>query len=344
MSETSELLGKLKTWLTTVKKVCTVCGGEGMTECKCNSITRMRQCSSCNGAGEITKYKELKETKTIDKCKVCEGAKVKHCVSCSGTGKIKNQNGNMIKCLKCLGSGIVQCESCKGTGDTKVETITKVKDKEVVCTKCDRKGEIKCTECDSNHQLKCNQCSGKGKYISFWKAFVLIYAWGMIIGLSLEFYYISIPLIILLIVLNIKNNKKTANSNEVRSELSAAVDDIDQIDLSRRFNFKYGLLPVCDISGKWGYIDSKDNTVIALMFDEAGDFSEGLAKVKLGNKWGFVDVNGELVIDPQFDQVENFSKGLAKIKSGSKWGFVNVKGELVIDPQLEEQGFHRNIR
>jgi hypothetical protein len=36
--------------------------------------------------------------------------------------------------------------------------------------------------------------------------------------------------------------------------------------------------------------------VIKPQFDMAGDFSEGLAQVKIGNKWGYIDKTGRFAI------------------------------------------------
>ena len=43
-------------------------------------------------------------------------------------------------------------------------------------------------------------------------------------------------------------------------------------------------------------------------FDEAWDFSEGLAAVAIGGKVGFINKAGEFVIKPLFDDAEDFSK------------------------------------
>ena len=48
-------------------------------------------------------------------------------------------------------------------------------------------------------------------------------------------------------------------------------------------------------------------------FDEAWDFSEGLAAVKIGGKVGFINKAGEIVINPQFDNAGSFSEGLARV-------------------------------
>lgn len=321
MNEANEILGKLIKWLTTVKKVCPACEGKGKYECTCNPITMMEKCYWCKGTGKTINYKELKNTKIIGKCEVCGGTKVQHCPSCSGTGKIKNQNGDNIKCLKCMGSGIVQCEICKGTGNKNEETITKVKE-DVSCTHCNGKGEKKCTNCDSNHKRECYKCHGKGKYVGFFKPLFLLYAWVMIIGLSLQFFYIAIPLIILLIALKIKDKKRNVTSREVRTEV------LDEKDSLRNFTDDNALLSPLKVDGRFGYKDLEGNIVIAPQFDEVGNFSEGLAKVKLGSKWGYIDANGGLAIDTKFDEASDFKNGIASIRNDNKCGIMDKNGNI----------------
>ncbi len=47
------------------------------------------------------------------------------------------------------------------------------------------------------------------------------------------------------------------------------------------------LLPVLQ-DGKWGYIDRTGKISIRPQFDDAGDFSEELARVRIGEKWGYI--------------------------------------------------------
>lgn len=42
------------------------------------------------------------------------------------------------------------------------------------------------------------------------------------------------------------------------------------------------------INGKWGYIDTRGNIIIPLQFEEADQFSEGMAAVKVAGKWGYI--------------------------------------------------------
>ena len=69
-------------------------------------------------------------------------------------------------------------------------------------------------------------------------------------------------------------------------------------------------------NGKWGYIDKTGKVIIEPKFDEAADFSEGLARVKVGIFYGFIDFSGDFVIKPQFTWVKSFSEGLAAEHSG----------------------------
>ena len=53
----------------------------------------------------------------------------------------------------------------------------------------------------------------------------------------------------------------------------------------------------------WGFINREGK-----YFDNVWDFSEGLARVRIGNKWGYINRAGEVVIEPQFYRASDFSK------------------------------------
>ena len=76
-------------------------------------------------------------------------------------------------------------------------------------------------------------------------------------------------------------------------------------------------------------------------FDNVGDFSEGLARVKIGRKWGYINLEGKIVIEPQFDRAEDFWKGkggLARVRIDNKRGFIYPVGMAPI-PVNYKQGF-----
>ena len=58
-------------------------------------------------------------------------------------------------------------------------------------------------------------------------------------------------------------------------------------------------------------------------FDDAESFSDGLARVKIGDKYGYINQEGQYVIKPKFDDIGSFSDGLARVKFGEKWGYIS---------------------
>ena len=84
---------------------------------------------------------------------------------------------------------------------------------------------------------------------------------------------------------------------------------------------------------RWGYID-KTGKVALSGYEEVGDFSDGLAVVRMGGRYGFVDAAGKAVITPRYDGAGKFSEGLAPALVGKLWGFVDKTGKPVIKPQF----------
>src|SRR5687767_7652087 len=117
-------------------------------------------------------------------------------------------------------------------------------------------------------------------------------------------------------------------------------------------------------NGKWGFIDKEGNMVIepvfksawafhegfsrVLSFDQADqfinskgiplkadnwsaadDFSEGRARVKVGNTFGYIDSSGQLLIQPIYNRGWNFSNGICVVEFHDKIGLINMAGEYV---------------
>jgi hypothetical protein len=124
---------------------------------------------------------------------------------------------------------------------------------------------------------------------------------------------------------------------------------------------------------KWGYVDNKGQYVINSQFEEAFNFSEGLALFKSSDgKFGFIGEDGKYVINPIYKDASSFSgglaavvmengkpqfidkdnkilfsvdkaeycfgfkEGLARVKIKGKWGFIDKTGKLVINPIYED--------
>lgn len=88
-----------------------------------------------------------------------------------------------------------------------------------------------------------------------------------------------------------------------------------------------------NITGKWGYVDSRGKLIINPQFDDAWDFTEGIAAVKENEKWGFINTDGTYIIEPQFEYARRFSEGLALVKICNKVGYIDKSGSYIIHPQ-----------
>lgn len=87
----------------------------------------------------------------------------------------------------------------------------------------------------------------------------------------------------------------------------------------------------------YGYVNSKQEIVIEQKYEEAGNFSEGLACVSEdGENYGYIDKKGNLVIDYQFKLGSDFSEGYAiVVNDDDKFGVIDKKGNLVVDYQYD---------
>lgn len=89
-------------------------------------------------------------------------------------------------------------------------------------------------------------------------------------------------------------------------------------------NFSEGLAGVR--LNKWGYINKGGMFVIPDIYDEVHDFKEGFGIVKLNNKYGYYNKDGELLIPCIYEGAESFEGGIAKVKLNDKWGYINARG------------------
>ena len=121
-------------------------------------------------------------------------------------------------------------------------------------------------------------------------------------------------------------------------------------------NFQESLARVAVNGYGYGFVDKNMNLVIPMKYDEAEDFNEGQAKVRLGDKWIYIDKTGrEMEIggkgnQNRYQEVGDYSEGLCRVSTlklrqfdlayhsdysqiAGTWGFVNESGEEVIPPR-----------
>jgi WG containing repeat len=91
-------------------------------------------------------------------------------------------------------------------------------------------------------------------------------------------------------------------------------------------NFSQGFAPV-KINGKWGYIDRMAKFAVRPIYDAAFPLRGNYAVIREGQKRGFLwlDPQGGLYVTiiPQYDDAFRFTEGLAPVKVGEQWGYIS---------------------
>jgi hypothetical protein len=86
-------------------------------------------------------------------------------------------------------------------------------------------------------------------------------------------------------------------------------------------------------SEKVGYLNTKGEWRIKPQFDDARDFTDGLAPVNrggkcyAGGKWGYIDTDDTLAIPFQYDYATTFSNGHACVREAAQWKIIDKTGQ-----------------
>ena len=90
---------------------------------------------------------------------------------------------------------------------------------------------------------------------------------------------------------------------------------------------------------KLGFINKKGVIVIPCIYDEAVEFSEGIAGVELNDKYGYIDTSGKEVVPVIFDGIQWYSKnGVVAVLKEKKWGLFDNKGRMILDFKFDYIG------
>lgn len=99
--------------------------------------------------------------------------------------------------------------------------------------------------------------------------------------------------------------------------------------------FSEGLVAV-EKDGKWGYLDKTGKVKIPIIYESVGAaFSEGLTDFRVNNLVGYMDKTGKVIIPPKYNIAGNFSEGLAAVfigdyNNGYKCGYIDRTGKLIV--------------
>ncbi|MDR2616176.1 MAG: WG repeat-containing protein [Oscillospiraceae bacterium] len=90
-------------------------------------------------------------------------------------------------------------------------------------------------------------------------------------------------------------------------------------------------------NGGYYLIDTTGKRLSETKFEDARLFNDSTyAAVKSGGKWGFIDSEGEYVIAPEYDGARSFSNGFAAVRIEGKWGFIDAENRLALQNIFED--------
>jgi len=69
-------------------------------------------------------------------------------------------------------------------------------------------------------------------------------------------------------------------------------------------------------------LKSKQSNILTLLSTQIKAKEEVLYPIEINEKYGYIDKLGKEVVPPKFDEAQEFSEGLAAVKFGHKWGLL----------------------
>lgn len=99
------------------------------------------------------------------------------------------------------------------------------------------------------------------------------------------------------------------------------------------------------LDGKYGLADADGNELIPPRYDWMGDsFVEDMLVVEIrGEGIGFINKQGEEVVAPQYQEASDFNQGRASVRLNGKWGTIDKHGAFVACEENAQNCYGKNI-
>ena len=99
----------------------------------------------------------------------------------------------------------------------------------------------------------------------------------------------------------------------------------------------YDGLALVEKQNKYGYINTKGEQVINLIYESAHDFKQGLGLVRQNDKAGFIDNTGKIVLPLRYDFIKyNPMFGSITVEKNNKHGLVDKTGAILVPPIYDD--------
>ncbi len=103
-----------------------------------------------------------------------------------------------------------------------------------------------------------------------------------------------------------------------------------------------GIMNAQKSNGLYGYIAPNGKIIIPAIYEDASDFTEGIAIVRNSQKAAFINTSGAQITDYIYDNAQNFSEGLGNIMIGTRWGYIDQTGNVVIPATYDNPADFKN--
>lgn len=85
----------------------------------------------------------------------------------------------------------------------------------------------------------------------------------------------------------------------------------------------YNLFAKVKFNDHYVHIDLLGRLLLKQLYKFIGYFEEDLARVRLIKRWGFINGKGDEVIEVRYDDALDFSNGLAAVSVNNQFGYIN---------------------
>lgn len=110
------------------------------------------------------------------------------------------------------------------------------------------------------------------------------------------------------------------------------ISELGGMDITNIGNFEDGRA-VVQCGKQFGFIDTKGQVAIPIIYEVASDFKNGYAIARQASKFGCIDASGKTVVPFEYDGIDVPSGGVLRVKKGrgsqGKWGLINMQNQVI---------------
>lgn len=128
------------------------------------------------------------------------------------------------------------------------------------------------------------------------------------------------------------NTQREYSKISIENEIQEVEKDeiLTQSQVRKRPTRNYALIHDTQlITTKWGFVNSKGNIIIQLIYDDVRDFYDGLAAVQIEDKWGIINTTGEIVVDCKYDYISDYQGGICFVENRYGTGYLSKDGVVI---------------